>query len=256
MPPSPNSADNAAAGVRLSKRVAELAQCSRADAERYIALGWVRVNGQVAQLPQQRVDVGAPDRVEIEARTGESAALADPQTVTLLLHKPPGMELGLGNRGLPLSLDWFSPELRAASDRSGTTPLKAHANGLVCVTPLEDAASGLVVFTKEISVRRKLVDDALQVEHEVIVTVAGEVSPGALSTLRGQRAKVSIAHTRDGSTGLRFAQGGHAPGHINALCESAALRIVAMRRIRIGRLGLGAALPEGQWRYLQGYERF
>jgi 23S rRNA pseudouridine2604 synthase len=256
MPSSPHSADNAAAGVRLSKRVAELAQCSRAEAERYIALGWVRVNGQLAQQPQQRVDVGAPDRVEIEAKAGESTALADPQTITVLLHKPPGLELQLGNRGLPLSLDWFSPELRAASDRSGTAQLKAHATGLACVTPLEDAASGLVVFTKEFAVRRKLVDDALQVEHEVIVTVAGEVSQDALSALRGQRAKVSIAHTRDGSTGLRFAQGGHAPGRINALCESAALRIVAMRRIRIGRLGLGAALPEGQWRYLLGYERF
>ena len=34
-------------GERLSKRVMALRQCSRSEAERFIAGGWVRVNGVV-----------------------------------------------------------------------------------------------------------------------------------------------------------------------------------------------------------------
>ena len=34
-------------GVRLSKRVAALTGCSRADAERIIEGGWVRIDGRV-----------------------------------------------------------------------------------------------------------------------------------------------------------------------------------------------------------------
>ena len=39
------------------------------------------------------------------------------------------------------------------------------------------------------------------------------------------------------------------------LCEKAQLDLLALRRIRIGRVTL-SDLPEGQWRYLAGHERF
>jgi len=47
--------------VRLAKRLAESMPCSRGEAERYIAGGWVTVDGAVVEepgarvLPQQRV---------------------------------------------------------------------------------------------------------------------------------------------------------------------------------------------------------
>ena len=37
--------------VRLAKRVAELARCSRIAAEQYIKCGWVRVDGRVVEIP-------------------------------------------------------------------------------------------------------------------------------------------------------------------------------------------------------------
>ena len=39
------------------------------------------------------------------------------------------------------------------------------------------------------------------------------------------------------------------------MCEQVGLRVVALKRIRIGRLPM-AGLPPGQWRYLQPGERF
>ena len=40
--------------------------------------------------------------------------------------------------------------------------------------------------------------------------------------------------------------------HVAQLCEKAGLQILAMKRIRLGRVTL-ADLPVGQWRYLAGW---
>jgi 23S rRNA pseudouridine2604 synthase len=39
------------------------------------------------------------------------------------------------------------------------------------------------------------------------------------------------------------------------MCEQVGLKVVGLKRIRIGRVVLGA-LPAGQWRYLGANERF
>ena len=41
--------------VRLAQRVAEIAGCSRSEAEDYIRNGWVCVDGNVVETPQMRV---------------------------------------------------------------------------------------------------------------------------------------------------------------------------------------------------------
>ena len=42
---------------------------------------------------------------------------------------------------------------------------------------------------------------------------------------------------------------------IRRMCELVGLRVTGLKRIRIGRVKLGA-LPPGKWRYLQQNERF
>ena len=54
---------------------------------------------------------------------------------------------------------------------------------------------------------------------------------------------------------LRFALKGIRPGQITSMCEAVGLRVEAIKRIRIGRVPL-AKVPEGAWRFLQGWERF
>ena len=43
--------------IRLNKRMAELGMCSRREADEWIAKGWVRVNGQAAELEIGRAHV-------------------------------------------------------------------------------------------------------------------------------------------------------------------------------------------------------
>jgi 23S rRNA pseudouridine2604 synthase len=229
-------------GIRLAKRVAALAACSRREAELLIENGAVRVDGVPALLPQSRVR--ADQQVEIEAG-------AKPQPVvpvTLLLHKPAGMPTDNAHR-LLLPANHHDPE------RAGLRFLPRHVAAQRCMTPLETGASGLVVFTQEWRIERKLQEDAGVMEHEVMVDVAGPVGPETLARLERSPARVSIGQQAEGHTGLRFALKGARPGQIARICDDAGLQIIAMKRIRIGRVPL-AGLLANQWRYLTPNERF
>ncbi len=240
--------------VRLAKRLAEMLPCSRSQAEQYIEGGWVRVNGRVEESPQQRV---TDERIELDPH----ATLLESVPMTILLHKPAGFEWGDGRK--PAG-ELLLETARSKADRSGVRLLKRHFKEQVCVTPLETAASGLVVFTQDFPIRRKLWDDAALVENEVIVDVTGEVTDDTLRLLnrplvRNGRAvlvaKVALSKQTDDLTGLRFALKGGQPGAIATVCEHARLQVVGMKRIRVGRVPM-ADLAVGQWRFLLGHERF
>lgn len=237
--------------VRLAKRVMDEADCSRAQAEQLIETGRVRVDGVLAQDPPMRVE---PDQ-RVEVQGTQPAVRLEP--ATLLLHKPAGL-------GTQAMLTLLTEANHLPKDRSGLQLLKKHLTGLNCLTPLEPAASGLVIWSQHGGIARKLLEDASTVEHEALALVNGTVSPAALKLLNASAvidgramsaARVSINQAQPEHTTLRFAFKGYHPGQVAQLCEQAGLELTALRRLRIGRLPL-ASLPEGQWRFLLGYERF
>jgi 23S rRNA pseudouridine2604 synthase len=233
-----------AQGVRLAKRVAALASCSRRDAELLIEGGAVRVNGTVTLLPQARVL--AEDEVAIES--GAKPVAVPP--VTLLLHKPAGLRWE-DAAALLVPANQHAP----SDDPRRAANLRRNLHGQKCFAPLDALASGLMIYTQEWRVERKLVEDAAYIEHELMVDVAGEVSPQALAALKKLPfARVSISRQAAGLTGLRFAMKGLQPGQVEATCARVGLSVEAIRRIRIGPLNL-AALPLGQWRLLRPDER-
>ena len=253
--------DLAREGERLSKRVAEMLPCSRREAEQYIEGGWVMVDGRVVEEPMFRV---TSQKIEIDPH----ASLLELTAVTLLLHKPPGYDAvaapGEANPRVKPAHQFLKPDTHAADDASGTRVLKRHFAKLTATLPLETAASGLVVFTQDWRVARKLVEDAGVMEQEVIVEVAGEVPPQTLQRLNhglasdGQplpAVKVSVNSSGEASAKLRFAVKGVHPGLIAYLCERVGLQIVSMKRMRVGRVSL-SGLQVGQWRYLAAHERF
>ena len=255
------------AGDRLAKRVATLVPCSRSEAEQYIEAGFVRVNGLVVEEPQHRV--------HLETITMDpNASLLELSSVTILLHKPADWLDGTAESLAKLNRNARRAHFddartllvaanRMANDPSGIHMLQRHFKQLNALVPLENAASGLIVFTQDWRIERKLHDDMGSMEHEVIVEVKGEVSDQALRLLNRTQdydeslpqTKVSINSTSQASSKLRFAIKGAHRGLIAHLCERAQLEIVDMRRIRLGRVAL-RDLPAGQWRYLAPGERF
>jgi 23S rRNA pseudouridine2604 synthase len=236
--------------IRLAKRVAELRACSRREAELLITGGWVRVDGTVVEEPQFRV---TDQHVEIDRQADPS----QDEPVTLLLHKPSGHHMVQGDQSashlLGAATLW-------AEDASGIRPLKKHYAQLTLCVPLEPSASGLVVFTQDWRVARKLTEDAASLEHEVIVEVAGERVPHGLKRLNQGisfhgRAPTAIKVSWQNETRLRVALKGAQIGQIAHLCEAVGLQVQSMKRIRLGGVSLGK-VPPGEWRYLRGNERF
>ncbi|MCA3236863.1 MAG: RNA pseudouridine synthase [Curvibacter sp.] len=241
MPPAPEDTQ------RLAKVVAAQARCSRREAEQYITEGWVRVDGQMVDTPQERV---SPDqRVEIDPQ----ARLQPAVPATFLLHKPAGMDTEAALALLGEAAHW-------GGDASGMRGSKAHHVGLRPLLPLPAQASGLYVYSQDFRVLRKLTEDAAFVEQELIAEVQGSIAPNGLARLgqgllREGRPLPPARVSWQSETRLRFAVKGIAPEHIAWMCAQVGLELVALRRIRIGRIAM-AGLPPGQWRYLPAGERF
>lgn len=230
--------------IRLAKRVAELLSCSRAEAEQYILGGWVRVAGEVIEEPQFKV---LDQQVELD----EGAQLAQPEPATLVLHKPELFDSQDGGNPVARLL---KADSRWPGDDTGIRMLKRHLHHLVAVMPLERDASGLLVLTQDPRLLRRMREDANKLEQEFIIEVSGEIVPYGLRRLEHGLAfngrnlppcKVSWQSENK----LRFAIKGVQPGQLVSMCVDVGLEVIAMKRIRIGRVPL-AKMPAGEWRYL------
>lgn len=232
--------------IRLSKRLIEVIGCSRREAELYIEGGWVTVDGVVVEEPQSKV---AEQRVELLP----GAVLTPAEPVTLLLNVPSGHNAERTAEGISLATHW-------ADDSSSIRPLKGHFNRLITCAPLQAGADGLHVLTQDWRIERKLKEDLSKLEQEYVVEVVGSLSASQLKRLchglsfNGVElppCKVSWQN----ETRLRVALKNPQPGQIVFMCNSVDLKVLGMKRIRIGGVPMAKVLP-GQWRYLAAKERF
>ena len=232
---------------RLAKRIAAMTGCSRRQADEWIENGWVSVDGAVITALGSRVHPNA--RVEIKDEASQHRS----ESVTILLNKPAGVaDAAL----MPL----IRAENRWAEDGSPNTFKATHLRGLAQAGKLDAEATGMVVLTQEGSVVRRITGDETRLEKEYLVRVDGELSPEGLALLghgleldavKLKRAQVSWQNEQQ----LRFVLHESCKQQIARMCELVGLRVVGIKRIRIGSVSLGK-LPAGQWRYLRDDERF
>ncbi|MDR3447541.1 rRNA pseudouridine synthase [Dyella sp.] len=232
--------------LRLAKRVAAMAQCSRREAEMYIEGGWVRVDGVIVEEPQFKV---LEQHIEIDP----NARLEPTEPATLVLHKPAGITIDEARALIRV-------ESHAADDTSGVRMLKRHFARLESPLPLPDKAEGLVVFTQDWRVKRRLEEDFDRIEQELVVEVAGKLAPNGLALLNhglsfDNYALPPIKVSWQNETHLRFALKRIAPEKVERMCSAVGLKVLGIKRIRVGRVPM-SRLPPGQWRYLLSTDRF
>lgn len=231
---------------RLAKRVAAMVPCSRREAEMYIEGGWVRVDGVVVEQPQFKV---LAERIEIDP----AARLTPPEPATMLLNKPAGVSTEDARALIRIESHW--PE-----DPSDTRVLHRHFARLEAVLPLPDNAAGLLVFTQDWRVKRRLQEDFERIEQELVVEVDGTLTPKNLALLNhglvfDNYALPPIKVSWQNERHLRFAGKRIAPDTVVRMCETVGLKVLGLRRLRLGRVPMGK-LELGQWRYLDTTARF
>lgn len=229
--------------IRLSKRLIELVNCSRRDAELYIEGGWVSVNGVVVDEPQHKV---TDEKVELHPNAKAEAI----NPVTLLVHQP----------APPAEMPRLEAENRWAQDASNTRLLNAHFRRLRELAPLQAGASGLHVLTQDWRCERKLTDDLFKIEQEYIIELAAPVADNALEKLNqkfvmGGLPLPACKISRQSEQKLRVVVKNPKAEQLRYMCEQTGLSVVAMKRIRIGALNMGK-MPAAQWRYMTGWEKF
>ena len=230
-----NSSDE---GIRLAKRVAAEQNCSRREAEALIVAGGVQVGGQAVTDPARRV---RPEQTVSVNRMVSMAALAP---MTLVLFKPADRVANLA---------WLQDTVGLKAAPPGIWGAERLAK-MQMPLPLPKPASGLCIFSDDVGVLRHLEDRRSPMEQEWMATVSGEVPESLVKALNGPGTRASINRQTDTVTVLRIAgkdiNGLDLGRWLDQQCP-----LQDLRRQRVGRISL-APLEPGQWRPLEGFERF
>ena len=287
-----NTAAQGAGGtVRLNKRMAELGMASRREADEWIGKGWVKVNGKVAEmgmqvLPGVRIEIDKQAQgqqanqvtillnkpiglVSGQAEDGHEPAitLIQPQNrwaednARFFFHGSqlkslvPAGRLDIDSTGLLV----MTQDGRVARQLIGEDSVmeKEYLVRVVYTGVANSAAANSPAATYGGKVQQlSRIDD----DDPVSSDVQSVFPPEKLKLLRhglrldDQALKPAQVEWQNPEQ-LRFVLTEGKKRQIRRMCELVGLRVVGLKRVRVGKVMLGN-LPVGQWRYLQPHEKF
>ena len=167
----------------------------------------------------------------------------------MLLHKPAGV-------AAETLCALVSSDSRSELDASDIRPLQRHFHGLQLAAALPASDSGLVVVSQDPATLAHLQRNLGRTEQEYLIEVAEggpERGPWLLARLQQESGGAKVSWQSEQR--LRFAGKGLTVKGLRVAVTAAGLQVLAVRRLRIGRVALGP-LPPAQWRYLGSDERF
>jgi len=227
--------------VRVSKLLANQGLCSRREADRFIEEGRVLVDGKPV------LELGAKVHPKAKVELSLEAIQEKKNAKTVLLHKPLGVVSNMPEKGYK--------EAKDLVDFRGSKYKGLHVAGR-----LDIDSTGLLVLTEDGALAKQLIGENSNIEKEYHVRVVGSLADETLGKLRFglsldgkklKRAKVSPISKDKISITLTEGK----KRQVRRMCELVGLRVVALKRIRIGKVKLGN-LAYGKWRFLKEGEHF
>ena len=240
--------------IRLSKLMSEQGICSRREADRYIELGWVFVDGiQISELgtkiyPTQKI------------KLNRAAQSQQTSLITLILNKPIGYVSGQPEPGYRPAVVLIKPENQFINPQSTKRFQPAHLKNLAPAGRLDIDSQGLLILTQDGRIAKQLIGAESEIEKEYLVRVEGALPKDKLALLNhglsldGKALKPAQVSWQNQNQ-LRFILQEGKKRQIRRMCELVNLKVTGLKRVRIGNIGL-RDLPEGKWRYLQDGENF
>ena len=231
--------------VSIARALSKLGFCSRAQGERLVDAGKVRVNGTLVRDRSARV---TPERDLIEVDGGNVAHV---EHVYLMLNKPRGLVTTASD---PQGRETIYECLRGA-----TVPFVAP------VGRLDKASEGLLLLTNDSRWSSQLLDPAshvdkvyhVQVRGTDLTSVADRVAAGIVERATGERLSVkSISLLRTGSRSGAWFEVVLDEGknrQLRRIFAEVGVEVLRVVRIAIGPIRLGD-LAKGAWRWLTADE--
>jgi 23S rRNA pseudouridine2605 synthase len=219
---------------RLSKALAAAGIASRRACEELIFGGHVKVNGEVVKIPQTLVDWDV-DQIVVD----ETPISSEQKKVYYMLNKPAG---------------YICTNTRPGKKKILLDLIPDPSNRLFTIGRLDKETEGLILITNDGHFAHQVIHPSSNITKEYVVKTAQEITADHLETLsQGARVDdkwvrpVSVHKVRRGTFRIVVKEG--RKHEVRIIAERAKLKVLELRRVRIGSLTLGT-LPLGECRPL------
>jgi len=231
--------------TRLNKILADAGIASRRNAEKLIAEGRVKVNGNIVSSPGAKADR------DLDEICFEGAPIKfDDGFIYIMLHKPEGFVTTANDpQGRPVAADLLPRGLRR----------------VFSVGRLDYDSSGLLIFTNDGVLANALTHPGAEVQKIYSVKIRGLMDAGSIKKFKSG---LLIEGKKTAPCGLKIIRVYTEPfdsclarvtlregrnRQIRKMFEALGHRVVSLKRVQIGKLKLGE-LPRGCWRYINEKE--
>ncbi len=228
--------------------------CSRREADVWIERGLVRVNGEKISTLGTKVDPNCSITLEQEALDQQF------RLVTILLNKPIGYVSAQSEGRYPNASTLITAGNLYHPNSSRIRFKPSHKKNLAPAGRLDIDSSGLLVLTQDGRIANQLISPNSNIEKEYLVRVEGLLDDSIMEKLghgleldEHKLKPVKITKLKSNSMRMVLIEG--RKRQIRRMCDLVNLKVVGLKRVRIGKIRLGG-LPPGKWRYLNRNESF
>lgn len=226
--------------IRLNKFIANAGICSRRDADKLITAGAIRVNGKI--VTELGTKVSPDDKVQYGDQT-----LRSEKPVYVLLNKPKGYLTTMDD---PYNRNTVMQLIRSAGKER-----------IYPVGRLDRNTTGLLLFTNDGKLSKKLTHPSHRIEKLYHVTLNKPLTQSDISTIAGgislddgfiKPDEISyVSGENKKEVGILIHSGRNRI--VRRIFESLDYKVVKLDRVKFAGL-TKKDLPRGKWRYLKNYE--
>ena len=240
--------------VRISKILSELGLCSRREADKYIEQGLVLLDGEV--ISELGTRAYRSQKVELMKK----ASVIQSSKATVILNKPVGYisHLDDDKEFTPASSLVIPDNFYINND--GRQNSRFNTTGLAPAGRLDIDSSGLLVLTQDGRIAKQIIGENAIIEKEYLVRIYGALDNNAMDllnhglTLEGYKLKpAKVFWQNEAQLSFTLIEGRNR--QIRRMCELVGVKVVALKRVRIGNVRLGD-IPTKRWRFLGSNENF
>lgn len=238
--------------IRISKLFSEKGIASRRTTEKWFENSWIYVNNKLHTSPGELIHPLSLIFIHPDAFSEVQ------EQITLVLNKPPGYVSTFNDPKYEHALSLITKNNFYASKKSNFKISYKNFNNknLGPVGRLDAPSRGLIIYTQDGTLAKKIIGPNANIKKEYLVKVVGEITEQKIKKLQfglsldGQklkRAEVSIADPK--SKTLKFILQEGKNRQIRRMCHLVNLKVEDLLRVQIGRLKI-SDLPEGQWAFV------
>lgn len=222
--------------MRIQKYLSEQKICSRREAERYIKMGLIKLNGTVVRDLGHQINPEI-DKIEVLPLPKSEAM----KIMTIAVNKP---------RNIVCS--------RNSSEGSTIFELLPQFKHLNVVGRLDKSSEGLILLSNDGAITSSITNDKHVIEKEYEVHTRETIRPNHLDKMKngmvledGPTLPAKVTQINQNLFKIILKEG--RKHQIRRMCAMVNLTIIQLKRIRIGNLRLDK-LPQGQFRQLKLFE--